>query len=64
LFTLQFIPPRDKLPLLRQIYNELVEGGALLSAEKTLAQTSRVQAAWTFCYYDQKLENGFSRKRS
>jgi tRNA (cmo5U34)-methyltransferase len=60
LFTLQFIPPRDKLPLLRQIYEGLVEGGVLLIAEKTLAQTSRVQDAWTFCYYDHKLMSGFS----
>jgi tRNA (cmo5U34)-methyltransferase len=61
-FTLQFIPPKDKVPLLRRIHAGLTEGGALLISEKTLAQTSRVQDAWTFCYYDHKLARGFSEK--
>jgi len=50
----------DKLPLLRRIYGGLVEGGALIIAEKTLAETSRVQDACTFPYYDYKLVRGFS----
>jgi tRNA (cmo5U34)-methyltransferase len=60
LFTLQFIRPVDKLPLLHRIYNGLLAGGALIIAEKTLAETSRVQDAWTFPYYDHKLRKGFS----
>jgi tRNA (cmo5U34)-methyltransferase len=59
-FTVQFIRPQDKLPLLQRIHNGLVEGGALIIAEKTLAQTSRVQDAWTFPYYDHKLKQGFT----
>ena len=60
LFTLQFIRPVDKLPLLRRIHAGLVEGGALIIAEKTFAETSRVQDAMTFPYYDDKLKKGFS----
>ena len=39
IFTIQFIRPRDKLPLLQRIYDGLVDGGALIIAEKTLADT-------------------------
>lgn len=60
LFTVQFIRPADKLPLLKRIYDGLVEGGALVIAEKTLAATARFQDALTFPYYDYKLEKGFS----
>lgn len=60
LFTLQFIRAVDKLPLLKRIYDGLVDGGALLIAEKTLAETARLQDALTFPYYDYKLGKGFS----
>jgi tRNA (cmo5U34)-methyltransferase len=50
----------DKLPLLSRIYAGLVEGGALIIAEKTLAETARLQDALTFPYYDYKLERGFT----
>jgi tRNA (cmo5U34)-methyltransferase len=61
-FTVQFIPEKDKTALLRRAYNGLVAGGALIIAEKTLAETSRVQDAMTFPYYDHKLKNGFTEK--
>jgi tRNA (cmo5U34)-methyltransferase len=60
LFTIQFVPPADKLPLLKRIYNGLVEGGALVVAEKTFADTARLQDALTFPYYDYKIGRGFS----
>jgi tRNA (cmo5U34)-methyltransferase len=61
-FTLQFIPENGKMSVLRRIYNGLLDGGALIIAEKTYAETSRVQDAMTFPYYDHKLKNGFSEK--
>jgi tRNA (cmo5U34)-methyltransferase len=60
LFTIQFIRPADKIPTLKRIYDGLVEGGALFIAEKTLAETARLQDALTFPYYDYKLGKGFS----
>jgi tRNA (cmo5U34)-methyltransferase len=60
LFTIQFMRPADKLPLLTRICDGLVEGGALIIGEKTLAPTSRLQDAWTFPYYDHKLKRGFT----
>lgn len=54
LFSLQFIPERDRLEILKQIYQGLVEGGALVLAEKTLARSSKIQDMLTFVYYDFK----------
>jgi tRNA (cmo5U34)-methyltransferase len=59
-FTLQFIPPMDKRGLLMRLQDCLVEGGALMIAEKTLAASARLQDALTFPYYDYKLERGFT----
>ena len=61
-FTIQFIRPQDKLPLLQRIYDGMVEGGAMIIAEKTLAVSARLQDALAFPYYDYKLEQGFSEK--
>ena len=55
LFTLQFMHLPDKLPLLRRIYDGMLEGGALLIAEKVLASSARLQDALTFPFYDFKL---------
>lgn len=62
-FTVQFIPPMDKRALLRRIHDSLVEGGALMIAEKTLASTARLQDVVTFSYYDHKLERGFTAEQ-
>ena len=60
--TIQFIRPLDKLPLLQRIYDGMVEGGAMIIAEKTLAVSARLQDALAFPYYDYKLRQGFSEK--
>lgn len=59
-FTIQFIPPADKLPLLKRIYDGMLEGGALIVAEKMLMSSGRIQDAMAFAHYDYKLEKGFS----
>lgn len=59
-FTLQFLREDDRVPLLKKINDGLIEGGALIVAEKILANTSRLQDALTFPYYDFKIGNGFT----
>jgi len=54
LFTLQFVPEKDKLGVLRQLRDGMVAGGALLLAEKVLASSARLQDALTFPFYDYK----------
>ena len=61
-FTFQFIRPLDKPPLLKRVYDGMVEGGAMIIAEKIFAETARLQDALTFPYYDYKLGKGFSPK--
>jgi tRNA (cmo5U34)-methyltransferase len=57
LFTLQFIPEKDKLALLRKYRSGLVQGGALIIAEKVLADSGRMQDALTFPFYDHKMKS-------
>jgi tRNA (cmo5U34)-methyltransferase len=59
LFTFQFMPEGDRLPLLRRIYEGLIEGGALIIAEKVLAETARFQDLFIGPYYDFKRQEGF-----
>jgi tRNA (cmo5U34)-methyltransferase len=59
-FTMQFIRPVDKMALLKRIHDGIVEGGALIIAEKTLAETPRLQDALNSSYYDFKRRQGFS----
>jgi tRNA (cmo5U34)-methyltransferase len=56
-FTMQFIPERDRLSLLRQVHNGLNEGGALVIAEKVLAESAEFQDILTFSYYDFKRQS-------
>ena len=59
LFTLQFISERERLPLVKRIYDGLNEGGALILSEKVHAKNAKIQDMLTFVYYDFK-RNSFS----
>lgn len=59
LFTLQFILERDRLPLVKRIYDGLNDGGALILSEKVHAKNAKIQDMLTFLYYDFK-RNSFS----
>jgi tRNA (cmo5U34)-methyltransferase len=54
IFTLQFIPERDRSSLLRRWYAGLVEGGALIIGEKILAKDARSHDMLRSVYYDFK----------
>jgi tRNA (cmo5U34)-methyltransferase len=60
LFTIQFIRQADKAALLKRLYDGLVDGGALIIAEKTLAETPRLQETLNTHYLDYKRGAGFS----
>jgi tRNA (cmo5U34)-methyltransferase len=57
LFTLQFLPEKDRLPLVRRIYEGLNEGGAFILSEKVQAKNAKFQEMLTFIYYDFKKKN-------
>ena len=54
IFTLQFMPKKDRLNVMKNIYNGLNDGGAFIFAEKTMCQNALVQDMITFNYYDYK----------
>lgn len=54
LFTLQFLPEKDRLPLVTRIYEGLNEGGAFILSEKVHAKNAKIQEMLTFTYYDFK----------
>lgn len=54
LFTLQFMPMRDRAQVITDIYRGLNPGGAFIFAEKTVATNARIQEMMTFTYYDYK----------
>jgi tRNA (cmo5U34)-methyltransferase len=58
LFTLQFIPLRDRVPLLRRVHGGLVEGGALIIAAKVLANDAWSQDMLTAHYHAHKRRRG------
>jgi len=57
LFTLQFLSERDRLPLVRKIYDGLNEGGALILSEKVHAKNAKIQEMLTFLHYDFKRDS-------
>jgi tRNA (cmo5U34)-methyltransferase len=54
LFTLQFLPERDRLDVVKKIYDGLIEGGAFILAEKVHAKNAKFHDMLTFMYYDYK----------
>ena len=54
IFTLQFMPRKDRFDVLQNIYNGLNFGGAFIFAEKTVCDDSRLQEMITFNFYDYK----------
>ncbi|MEX0598333.1 MAG: methyltransferase domain-containing protein [Candidatus Paceibacterota bacterium] len=61
IFTLQFMSQKDRQNVIDRIYQGLNKGGAFIFAEKTLAESARMQDILTFTYYDYK-KNFFGEK--
>ena len=59
-YTLQFIPPEQRLPLLKKIHNGLVQGGILLLSEKVLEEDGALSDVFIEKYHDFKREMGYS----
>jgi len=57
LFTLQFMPKKDRLQVIEKVYNGLNTGGAFIFAEKIMCRNTAIQDMLTFNYYDYKSKN-------
>ena len=54
IFTLQFMPKKDRKKVISNIYEGLYEGGAFIFSEKTICESALIQDMITFNYYDYK----------
>ncbi|PAV24871.1 carboxy-S-adenosyl-L-methionine synthase CmoA [Tamilnaduibacter salinus] len=59
-FTLQFVEPDERLPLLRRIFEATRPGGALILSEKIRAEDEAEQQLQTDLHHDFKRANGYS----
>jgi len=59
-FTLQFIPPEQRLPLLQKLYTALQPGGVLILSEKICFTEQAEQATLETLHWDFKRANGYS----
>jgi tRNA (cmo5U34)-methyltransferase len=59
-YTLQFIEPKSRRALIRQIYDGLSKGGILLISEKVLEENRAMSELFIDKYYDFKREMGYS----
>ncbi len=54
IFTLQFMPPKDRTNIINKIYDGLNHGGAFVFSEKTFSCDPQIQDMMTFMFYDYK----------
>ena len=57
IFTLQFMPKKDRLNVIKNVYNGLNDGGAYIFAEKTICENAFMQDMITFNFYDYKRQS-------
>jgi tRNA (cmo5U34)-methyltransferase len=57
IFTLQFMPPKDRENTINRIYKGLNHGGAFVFSEKTFSCDPQIQDMMTFMFYDYKRKN-------
>lgn len=61
--TLQFTPIEYRLRILKDIYDHLLPGGALLLVEKVIGATADLDARMVDIYYKLKARNGYSQEQ-
>ena len=57
LFTLQFLPVKDRADVIKKIYKGLNKGGCFIFAEKIICSDAKFQEMLTFNYYDYKAKH-------
>ena len=58
--TLQFTPIEYRLKILRNIYQHIIPGGALIIVEKVLGSSAGIDNNMVDIYYDLKRKNGYT----
>ena len=60
--TLQFTPIEYRLKIVREAFNSLIPGGALILVEKILGSSADLDSLLVDLYYGMKRENGYSQE--
>ena len=60
--TLQFTPIEYRLKIVREAFNSLIPGGALILVEKVLGASADLDAMLVDLYYGMKRDNGYSQE--
>jgi tRNA (cmo5U34)-methyltransferase len=58
--TLQFTPIEYRLKILKNIYDHVIDGGALIIVEKVLGSSAKIDANMVDIYYEMKRANGYT----
>jgi len=58
--TLQFLKPESRPRLLKEVYDGLGDGGALVLVEKVSGKSARFDEMWVALHHDMKRRSGFS----
>jgi len=61
-WTLQFVRPLRRDAMIKKIYDNLVDGGALIVTDKVLTNDSNMNRFFIDFYYDFKRRNGYSEE--
>ena len=64
LFTLQFLKKENRLKVLRDIYRQTRDGGAIIFVEKILANDAHFNEMMIDLYQDMKLRNGLTAENN
>ena len=64
LFTLQFLKKENRLKLLRDIYRDTRDGGAIVFVEKILANDAHFNEMMIDLYQDMKMRNGLTAENN
>jgi tRNA (cmo5U34)-methyltransferase len=59
-YTLQFLAPRERAPMLKKIFEHLPRGGILIFSEKVLESAASTTDLFVKFYYEFKKRNGYS----
>ena len=62
LYTLQFLRPKSRYELLRQMWRKLENSGAIFVVEKVLGSTPQMQDILSQLYWETKTLNGFTEE--
>jgi len=63
ILTLQFTPIEYRQKILKNIYDHLLPGGALILVEKVLGATADLDSLMVELYYGLKADNGYSQEQ-